>query len=433
MIVHELIEKIEGEASVDYTTEKGGKVLNANIRFPHFRGMETILEGRHALDALVITPRVCGICGHSHLQASARMLENFYRSQGITFTLSTKAETIREITRMTEVIQNHIKWFYLIMLNESSRLLGNSVGAPLKPLKVCAAVNRLGALFSGQWPHSSYAIPGGVTCDPTYVEVMQAKAILGEIEQFVFYEMAGENVQKGEGEDIELTVPKGDFQQLLRNIEKLGLNDTGRGYDRFIVLGEHSLDPSGILEEGKLLAALADKVIEDAPCVEESQKVNYARKVSYAGNYYETGPLARELARQSPFIENLYHKYGDSVAPRVSARMSELLLLTKRLRKFIETLDLSGPSVCGLPDIASLSGKGVGIVEAPRGSLIHQSTIENGMITEYSIITPTQWNLANGESRTPGVAQKAMIGAASTAKATFIFRTFDVCSVCTTQ
>ncbi len=97
------------------------------------------------------------------------------------------------------------------------------------------------------------------------------------------------------------------------------------------------------------------------------------------------------------------------------------------------SLDLSQPSFITPPSIESISGFGVGIIEAPRGSLIHRATIEKGKIVSYTIITPTQWNLGNGTSMIPGIAQKAMIGAASTAKASLLFRTFDVCSVCTTH
>ncbi len=80
-----------------------------------------------------------------------------------------------------------------------------------------------------------------------------------------------------------------------------------------------------------------------------------------------------------------------------------------------------------------ITGKGTGIVEAPRGSLIHTITAENGIIRESQIITPTQWNLATSTANDPGVAQNAMIGLKDTALAEFVFRTFDICSVCTTH
>ena len=98
MITSELIERIEGEALIDFRSSAEGIIEEANIRFVHFRGMETILEGRSALDALVIAPRVCGICGHSHLIAAVRMLESLYRSNGIAIPLSPKALHIRSLT-----------------------------------------------------------------------------------------------------------------------------------------------------------------------------------------------------------------------------------------------------------------------------------------------------------------------------------------------
>ncbi len=66
MIVKKLIEKIEGEAQLDFSF-KNGKVEDVNIKFDFYRGIEKILIGRPAMDALVITPRVCGICNHAHL------------------------------------------------------------------------------------------------------------------------------------------------------------------------------------------------------------------------------------------------------------------------------------------------------------------------------------------------------------------------------
>ncbi len=73
MIKH-LVEQIEGEATLTFNSRRG-TIRDVAIDFPHFRGIESILEGRSALDALVISPRVCGICGHSHLMAAIRALE----------------------------------------------------------------------------------------------------------------------------------------------------------------------------------------------------------------------------------------------------------------------------------------------------------------------------------------------------------------------
>ncbi len=91
MITKQLIDQIEGEASV-YFDMKNEKVSFSTIAFPHFRGIENILKGKDALDALVITPRVCGICGHAHLLASVRAIEDAYKNAGYEVQLSTKAK-----------------------------------------------------------------------------------------------------------------------------------------------------------------------------------------------------------------------------------------------------------------------------------------------------------------------------------------------------
>lgn len=431
MITHELIERIEGEAVLDFQTDKSGRVQDAAIRFLHFRGMEAILEGRSALDSLVIAPRVCGICGHSHLIAAVRMLESIYENAGYSVTLTPKAHALREITLSCELIQNHIKWLYLVMLHESGKLLGEEPPSALKALYVSSQVNQLCALFSGQWPHSSYALPGGVTCDPTHIEVMQALNILTEVERFISEGVLGcdpEMFFQSMNQNKILNL-KGDFGNVLRNFDRLGLLEYGKSHSRFLVLG----DESAAMSNGARSAADIGLVSEDVSQTFEHGGKTYAKNALYNGEFYETGPLARALVQERSGVSSLYRTYGDSAATRLCARVEEMVSLCARVRQLLTSLDLSQSSFISPASIETISGTGVGIVEAPRGSLIHKARIEKGKIAEYSIITPTQWNLGNGTSDTPGISQKAMIGVESIAKASLIFRTFDVCSVCTTH
>lgn len=431
MITHELIERIEGEAVLDFKTDKKGAVQEADIRFLHFRGMEAILEGRNALDALVIAPRVCGICGHSHLIAAARMIENAYIDAGFSLTITPKAHAIREITLKSELLQNHIKWLYLVMLHESAKVLEDEANLSLKALYMTSQINQLSALFSGQWPHSSYALPGGVTCDPTHIEVMQALKILSEVEQFVAKEVLGCPLEKFELhlKNDSHRMLEGDFSKLLHQFERLNLLDAGKSHGRFLALGEKPM----AMVEGEIRSANTDLVSEDSSHTFAHGGKTHAKNALYNGQFYESGPLARALIGKYQGISELYERYGDSAMTRLSARVYEMVKLITELRDLLKTLDLSQPSFITPSAIESISGSGVGIVEAPRGSLIHRARIEKGRIASYSIITPTQWNLGNGTPTNLGVAQRAMIGAESIAKASLIFRTFDVCSVCTTH
>ena len=79
----QLIEKIEGEATLKFSYN-GVKIDFVDIEFFNTRNIEHILLNKPALDALVINPRVCGICGHAHLIATVKALENCYDDLKIT-------------------------------------------------------------------------------------------------------------------------------------------------------------------------------------------------------------------------------------------------------------------------------------------------------------------------------------------------------------
>ncbi|KIM12740.1 MAG: hypothetical protein KU37_02355 [Sulfuricurvum sp. PC08-66] len=422
MITHELIERIEGEAQLDFSLDDAGRVLDASTRFVHFRGMERILEGRDALDALAITPRVCGICGHSHLLATVSMLENLYAHAGQSVTPTPKAHAIRRITQQSEVLQNHLKWLYLVMFPQSRALLGIEAPSPMQALSICAKINSMTALLSGQWPHSSYAMVGGVTCDPTYSEIMRALALLEEVAAFVTHHVVSMPLEAWEEHIVERPIVEGALGALLGDFEALGLLESGHSHGRLLALPARMVD--GVRYDASL-----DAIEEEA----HSDEGTYAKRVRYAGKFYETGPLARTVLGNRAGINALWRRYGDSAPLRIVARIDEIVSILGEIRALLQTLDLSQSSCVEVAPFGSISGTGVGIVEAPRGLLLHRATLQRGIITRYDIITPTQWNLGNGTATHSGIAQQAMRGATSSAKAALIFRTFDVCSVCTTH
>ncbi len=391
----DLIERIEGEALLEYELENG-LISSSYVCFPHFRGVEEILKDRPPLDALVIAPRVCGICGHAHLQAAAMALEDAFGA-----TPTQKAQNIRQITRFAEMIQNHIKWFYFVMMAEIG--LEFDFGSVQKMIVL---INRLAALFSGQWPHSSYVLPGGVTCDPTPLEVVQAKQLLSEVRALFAKRVSFDPIG-------------GDLERFLESTKTL--HHKGRGYDRFIVFGN-----DGYAKCGKILshkrAGVKVEYIE-----EFLQPKTHAKGVLYRGKFYETGPLARAMVARVPFIKKLHRIYKDSFYTRVVSRVYEVGILLRKIEELLH-FDLDEPSFVEYP---KKDGEGVGIVEAARGSLIHKMRIEGGRIESYTIITPTQWNLANGKE-TLSTLQKALLRT-TPKEAQLIFRSFDVCSVCTTH
>jgi len=358
-----LITKIEGEATLQI---QGDEVVEwVDIEFHQFRGIEKYLENKHYMDALVINPRVCGICGHSHLIATAKAIENAFEAE-----LSDKAKYIRELTLNFEIIENHIKWFYITLFPTQIK----DKKYLFKALQFSQKISQAIALIAGQYPHNSYAIPGGITSDITYLDLTKVKNILLELQKF-------------ENEIWD------DFDLFFKNLPK----ETGKSNNRFLT---KDLDISKVKE------------IQNNPY----------QNVTYDGLYYETGPLARMKKN----IEFVYQEYEDSIYSRIYARVYEIFYLINKNIEIISLVDLSEKSYIK-PKI--ISNKGYSIIEAPRGILIHEIEILNEKIKRYNIIVPTQFNLSNGTKENPSAAQKAMINERKEYLDT-IFKCFDICAVC---
>ncbi len=428
--IKQLIEKIEGEAELDFTFNEG-KIEDVKINFGFYRGIEEILQGKDARDALVITPRVCGICNHAHLLAAVRAIENGYENAGVKIELTSKAKNIREFTLACELIQNHIKWLYMTLLPQIETYLDckSEENYAIKATYLSSTITKALAIFAGQWPHSSYAVPGGVACDPTYLDVMQAQTLVDEC--ITFFEQVVTQLPLDEYLAIDMCADfhrvSGDFGKLLHLIGSSGMTEIGKSHDRFIVFGESILS-----SPGKCIVTTVSNV--DSNFVHETTQIGtVAKAVTYKNRLYEVGPLARGMVAKTPIVKNLHKRYKDSLLTRVFARIHEVATLLDHAKILLKNLNLEELSCTLDPQNILKDFEGIGIVEAARGSLIHKTTVKDGVITKYEIITPTQWNLSHGNDEEQGIAVEAMRGSKNIEEATFIFRTFDVCSVCTAQ
>lgn len=432
MITKEIIDQIEGEASI-YFDMQDGKVDFADIVFPHFRGMENILQGKNALDALLITPRVCGICGHSHLMAAVRAIEDAYGNSGQIVKLTQKAHNIRELTLTLEIIQNHFKWIYMVLIPKLNSLNNNALQeTPLKGAYAASLATKAMSVLSGQWPHSSYMVPGGVTCDPTYIEIMQAKASIEKL--IAFFERESLNISLKDFLRFEsckeLNELFSDISKIEEQLIMLNMHQKGFSYDTFIVLGEHAFSKKAKIKMTRVTGVDVNHVSTEEPFILNER--SYAENALYKNIFHETGPMARLMSKNIKFIKNMHRRYKDSAYTRVMARIYETGYLLEHALNLVSSIDVTQKSIIPLNGIDKVTARGIGVVEAPRGPLIHKIVLQDGIIENYKIITPTQWNISSGPRSKLSPAQKAMSGL-SKKEAEFIFRTFDVCSVCTTH
>ena len=382
-ITKKIVTKIEGEATLKIY---GDEIIDfVEVEFWQHNGIEEYLRNRHFMDALVINPRICGICGHSHLLATAKAIEAAFECE-----VSEKAQILRETTTFLEIVENHIKWFYITLFPtriESREFI-------YKAFSFAKKISQAIALIAGQYPHNSYIIPGGVTCDITYVELGKLKNIIDEIYNDYTSLIINERLISP---DLELF-----FNNMPKNI--------GKGLGEFLILGENSLF----------------KKNGDYSFVSEENGKSFSKNALYKGKFVEVGPLGRMLSLKTP-IQAVYEEFKDSIYTRILARIYEPLVLLNHLRKRLDRLDICEESYIQ-PCVKD--SKGVAAIEAPRGSLIHQIEIKDEKISSYNIIVPTQFNLASSKSKqNPSAVQSSLMGE----KREFmepIFKCFDICAVC---
>jgi Ni,Fe-hydrogenase I large subunit len=432
-----LLSRVEGTAELELIWGNG-YVEDVKIKIPSSRGIERVLEGRPFMDALVITPRVCGICGHAHLMACVRALEDAIGNVKLT----QKAKLVRDITLTVEMIQNHIKWFYLFVMPDFIKL-GEKIEdfEPFKGKKWKKAINvssqvvKIIAIFGGQWPHSSYAVPGGITSNFTTSDISRALSIAESVAEFFLEDVVGMDEEgfrsfRSAGLWEEL---KGDIGLFVNLCIKHKLEKVGSSYGRLLTGGEvfPCITPGHFTGEKKLCSLNLSKIKEVGSPSYSSVKV-----VRYNGLPYETGPLSRQFLSNNPFIKKLYKAYKDSYMTRVMARLLEIWELLDAIREKLYGLYalIKEPSYYHpYQKVEKVSGEGLGMVEAARGTLIHRVHISKGIITKYHIITPSVWNLGPRCEKYLGVAEKAIIGLEHPLHAEMVLRSFDVCSVCTTH
>lgn len=445
----ELVERIEGEAKLSCEWEDG-KISNASIDFLNFRGFEYILENKPILDALVYTPRICGICGQAHLKATVEAIENIYENKNQKLEITNKAKILREVGLNIEIIDSHLKWFYMFILPDVIKLANEDLGIyePIKgsrwveASKTASETIKALAVIGGQWPHTSYMVPGGVVCDPTRMDIITMINYLQLTLRFCEKYLVGININDyfniNSIDDL-----GGDLKYFYDLSLRNDLQNIGKSHGNFISLGQ-----SNIFRQAKYLSKVYTKI--DFSKINEhdnktfkinlkdNSKTTWSKSVTYNNKFYETGPLARAILNNRLSVKSTFKKYGDSVVTRVFARIDEMIYLLDDTINQLQNIDLTEKSyIKPKYSLKTLSEKeelnGNSAVEACRGSLYHDISIKNGIITKYNIITPTVWNLGYENLTEQGVCQKAIIGLDDINKAKIVLRSFDVCSVCTTH
>ena len=475
--------RVEGDLDVKVYIDNG-KVTRAHTQAAMFRGFEKVMEGKDPQSGLIVTPRICGICGGSHLYCASSALDTAWGTK-----LPPNALLLRAIGQATETLQSIPRWFYAIfapdltnkkyakhpLYDEVVKRWSSYVGSTFqKGLTASGIPVQIYSLFGGQWPHSSYMVPGGVMCAPTLKDITRAHSLLAEFKnnwlEPIWLGCSIERYMKIRSwDDMMEWLEENEYNRnsdlglLIRAGMDFGIDKFGQGVGKFLAHGTYLhkdmyndptiegrnnalICPSGFFDGENYHEFDHLKISEDVkhawyddqedglhpwdqplPTAAKSQPLHetnfdsqysWSKAPRYDGYSVETGPLARCVMYANP--NNKDHQiqdplFGDIIkklGPSVFTRVLARMHEAPRVYKFIEQW-LSEIDLDGEFYVKPVEkdGKGFGATEAARGALAHWIEIKDGVIKNYQVMAPTTYNVGpNDAEGNPGPIESALTG-----------------------
>ncbi len=472
--------RVEGDLEVRIEVEDG-YIHKAWVNSPLFRGFEQILHGKPPQDALVYTPRICGICSVSQSIAAAQAIA---ACQGIQ--TNPNGELASNLILATENLADHLTHFYLFFMPDfardhykksewfekiHSRFKAQTGSAMPEVLKARAELLHITGLLAGKWPHSLAIQPGGTTRAVETQEKIRLSMHIAAFRHFLqttlFHDQL-ENIAAITTADELLEWAShhanSDFALFIELAQQLELEQTGRASDNFMSYGAYQNNNNFLFARGISLQTNNHEILElDPDAIREDSSYSYLDMQSdpkhpyqgstiastentdgytwckaprLDGKVMEVGAIARQIINQHPLIQYLVAQQGGNVYSRIVSRLLELALVVPAMENWTQQLQPK-MAFCengSIPDEA----QGAGMIEAARGSLGHWLRIKNGHILNYQIIAPTTWNFSPRDSlENPGALELALQGTyigddkKASLQIQHIIRSFDPCMVCT--
>ena len=479
----ESLGRVEGELDVKCKIEDG-IVTEAWTEGTMFRGFEIILKGKDSQAGLIVTPRICGICGGSHLTKASYALDVAWKTE-----LPPNAHLIRAIAQASETLQSIPRWFYALfgidlvnkkyakskLYEEAVRRWSPFVGTYYDPgVTLSNKPVEIYAIFGGQWPHSSFMIPGGVMCAPTLADVTRARAILEYwkdewLEKYWLGCSIDRYMEIETWDDMLAWMDENESQHnsdlafFIRYCQETGLDKYGVGCNSFLSCGAyvdkdhyhhpdidsrnasmickpgifdgenfHDYDQSLIREDhtysffrGSDALHPFEGVTDPMDPAEAARegKYTWAKAPRYLHNGkampMEVGPFARQIMGAKPGGADHqdndpfpYNMYKAQGASVMTRVLGRMHEGPKYVKRVRQWLaDVDLHEKFYIKPEEPTEGRGGGATEASRGSLQDWITIKDGKIENYQVVTPTAWTIGpRDKSGTMGPMEQAICG-----------------------
>jgi coenzyme F420-reducing hydrogenase alpha subunit len=356
--------RVEGRGRIEIVTDRKG-VPEAHFRINDYRNFEKFLEGKMAFDIPRIVPKVCGMCSISHALASCKAIE---KSLGIEITKT--AECLRRLMLLIEIIRSHIVHVGYMILPDfngiSSTIRKEIVMNTLEFIRVCDNTIRT---LSGKNIHPLNCIVGGISKSLNYEDRISLQKDIRKILQNAFW------IQKEIARaDIE---EKDDFKQV--NMVYMGLQKAGE-------ISFYDGDLRVVDSKGNSDITFA--VHDYSKFIKFSSKENFV----FEGNkQLLAGPLARSNIGTYPSGRKIQQESKDFAIAATQIRLDEIIECLKEAEQLLGMSQLSSSSI--RIHAETPNGRGIGAVEAPRGTLIHDFDLKDGYVKKARLLVPTEFNL----------------------------------------
>jgi len=473
------VTRVEGNLRFQARCDGNGIVRDARSSGSMFRGFERFLIGKNPIDALGITPRICGMCSSAQSYVCSNALRDLFQVE-----MPANGYHIKNVVLAIENIQNHFTHFYLLFapdlahpryekkpaynkVSHRFRINGRSYKRFIHLRN--DFMNMMG-IFGGRWPHNLAMQPGGTS------EILNDRLRLNYgYSYYLAFKEGIETLFLGCTIDewLKIDTPgkldtyldkqknKSDLSLFLRAGIEFGLDKLGKGPEKYISSGAYDLtDGSFLFKPGfydgefkkfshrHVTESVRYSFFEDDEKSsrhpfqgktrpdngENKEKYSWIKAPRYQDQVVEVGPLARMIIHRDPLIFKLFKQKGASVWLRVFARFQEAVRTLTALDKWILSIKINAPNINHWKDVTE--GEGLGMGPAARGSLGHWIQVEKGVISNYQVITPTAINASPMDhNHLPGPIEMASIGTRirdekDPLEFLHIIRSYDPCLVC---
>jgi len=457
-VVIDPITRLEGHGKVAIFLNEAGNVERAYFQVPELRGFETFAVGRPAEEMPQITSRICGVCPTAHHMASTKALDALYQVEP-----PPAAKKIRELVYSTFFVEDHALHFYFlggpdfVVGPQASRgernilgvlgKVGLEVGKEVIGLR--RQMRELITRVAGKVIHPVFGLPGGVAKKLTQGDVAAFQEGARHAVEFAKFSLKlFADVVLANKAYVDWVTS----EAYAHRTYSMGLVDE-QGRVNFYDGQLRVVDPDGRqlcrFPASEYLAHIGEHV-EPWSYI----KFCYLRDVGWKGfvdgkdsGVYAVAPLARLNAATgmaTPAAQEEYERFYATLGGKPVhftlanhwARLIEMLYAAERMAELAADPEILDPKVRVLP--TAVPQEGVGVVEAPRGTLIHHyRTDPRGVITAANLIVATQNNAAriamSVDKAARALIKNGQVDDGLLNMVEMAFRAYDPCHGCATH